>query len=452
MTGGVVFRTKSSLRSSFDNALVFAMLARLSQAAAGLGTVFLVGKFFSPVEQGYYYAFASILALQVFVELGLSIVIVSLASHQWSLLYIKVDGSIGGDSAALSRLSSLLRFSMRWYSTICLVFAVFAGAFGVVFFNIGETPTTNWQGPWTIAIVLTAIQLWLGPILAVIEGCDQVARINRFRLLQVVSECAVAWPLLVVGAGLWIVPVIALVRLISTCILLVSGFRPFLDSMRLVNLNDRLSWRNDIWPMQWRLAAQGVVNYFTNFIFVPVIFYFHGPVVAGQFGMGLQVVLASTSLALVWVQVKAPHFGALVARGDFFALNKSWRLATFFTLVQTILSYIFILLLVKAIEVKEFWLRDRLPESLTIVLLMMGYLALQVTNCQAVYLRAHAREPFLALGVSSGIMMGSAVILLGSRFGGVGAAGGLCAVAVLFTLPYALFIFRRRRLEWQSIL
>jgi hypothetical protein len=36
------------------------------------------------VEQGFYYTFGSVLALQVFVKLGLVTVIVQMASHEWN--------------------------------------------------------------------------------------------------------------------------------------------------------------------------------------------------------------------------------------------------------------------------------------------------------------------------------------------------------------------------------
>jgi len=55
-----------------DRAIFFTVLTRGWNASAGLVTIFLVSHFLSPVLQGYYYTFYSLIALQVFAELGLT--------------------------------------------------------------------------------------------------------------------------------------------------------------------------------------------------------------------------------------------------------------------------------------------------------------------------------------------------------------------------------------------
>jgi hypothetical protein len=450
MNRGLISRAVSALRASTDRAVVYAMLTRASQAAAGIVNLFFIGHFFSDIEQGYYYTFASLLALQVFAELGLYIVILTMASHQWSLLHLAADGTVRGNPPSISKLASLLRFAMRWYLWVSVAFLGAAGAFGIVFLDSEQISASLWIGPWAAAVVLTAVHLWLMPIISLLEGCNQTVRVNRFKLLQVVAECAVGWPLFFAGAGLWVVPAVVLVRCLATCTFLIIQFRPFLHSLLATPVIEQLNWRKDLWPMQWRLSAQGLVNYFGTAIFVPVIFFYHGAVAAGQMGMALQLVLASNSLAFTWVQTKAPQFGVSVARREFCELDRNWRLASVMTLAQSAISSACILLLVWGLESGQFAFRARLLETLPLALLVVGYLALQITSCQATYLRAHAREPFLLLGLVSSLATGAAVMLLVPRFGSVGAALGLCAVVLLFTLPYGTWITQHRRAEWHA--
>ena len=48
-----------------DRAIVFTIFARVWQSAAGLITIFLIARLLSPVQQGYYYTFVSLVALQI---------------------------------------------------------------------------------------------------------------------------------------------------------------------------------------------------------------------------------------------------------------------------------------------------------------------------------------------------------------------------------------------------
>ena len=60
-----------------DSAIVFSVSARLWQIIAATVTVILMTQFFSGELQGYYYTIVSLLAIQSFLDLGLSGIIVS---------------------------------------------------------------------------------------------------------------------------------------------------------------------------------------------------------------------------------------------------------------------------------------------------------------------------------------------------------------------------------------
>src|SRR5579864_6487677 len=77
-----------------DRAVGFSVLARLWSSAAGLVTVALIARFLSPAEQGYYYTFGSLVALQIIFELGFSFVILQMACHESASLTIAPDGTI----------------------------------------------------------------------------------------------------------------------------------------------------------------------------------------------------------------------------------------------------------------------------------------------------------------------------------------------------------------------
>src|ERR1700712_5391903 len=65
-----------------DRAVVFTILARGWSSLAGIATLLLIARFLSSAEQGYYYTFGSLVALQMLFELGFSFVILQMASHE----------------------------------------------------------------------------------------------------------------------------------------------------------------------------------------------------------------------------------------------------------------------------------------------------------------------------------------------------------------------------------
>src|SRR5277367_3634937 len=117
-----------------DRAIAFTVLARVWSSAAGLVTVALIARFLSPAEQGYYYTFGSLVALQIVFELGFSFVILQMASHERAHLSISSDYEITGDPIAHARLASVIQKSARWYSIAAVLMAAFLIPVGWHFF------------------------------------------------------------------------------------------------------------------------------------------------------------------------------------------------------------------------------------------------------------------------------------------------------------------------------
>lgn len=435
--------------AGLDQAVVFTLLTKVSQAAAGIVSLLLIAKFFAPDIQGFYYTFSSLLALQAFVELGLYVVIVNVTSHEWSKLSIEASGAITGDAAALSRLSSLARFIAQWYAGVSVLFILGVGIAGHVFFSQSQAAGVAWQGPWWTVVGLAAVQLWLMPILSLLEGCNQVVSLNRFRLGQTLSEAFTIWILLAAGAGLWVAVGAQAARVVAVLVFLLTRYRRFFRSLLASAGQERIRWRQEIWPMQWRLALQGSVNYLMFSLFTPVMFHYHGPVTAGRMGMTLQITGMVQSMAIAWVQTKVPRFGMMVARRDYAELDRTWWQASKLSVGFAIAGSLSIWLVVLVLDQLGVGFASRILGPTPTALFLTAYGLMLISYCHSAYLRAHAREPFLVLGVSGGILIGGLVFLFGSRYGPTGAAAAFAAVAALFVVPISTVIWMRRRVEWQ---
>ncbi|MGH6804725.1 MAG: hypothetical protein ACREC3_15375 [Methyloceanibacter sp.] len=431
-------------------AVVFTLLTRAWQALAGVVSLVLIAYFFSPDIQGFYYTFSSLLALQTFVELGLYIVIVNRASHEWSKLRLDDAGSVIGDAWALSRLASLTRFIARWYTVVSLLFVLGVGIAGYVFFSQSRPTNVAWEAPWATVVALAAVQLWLMPFLSLIEGCNQVVALNRFRLAQAVVETFTIWVLFVAGAELWVVAGSLAIRILATLYFLARGYGRFFRSILAVRVEQRIRWREELWPMQWRLAAQLVVNSIAFSLFTPVMFHFYGAKVAGQTGMTLQFIGVVTTMAHAWVETKVPHFGALVVRRDYAELDRLWWQASKLSYGFAVAASLVIWLAVVVLDRSGVEFAARILGPLPTALFLMAYGLTHVTHFQGLYLRAHAREPFLMLGILGGLLIGGLVLVFGSKYGPTGAAASFLAVIAVFIVPVGTVIWIRRRAEWQS--
>jgi hypothetical protein len=100
--------------TGLDRGIGFTLLARGWSSLAGVGTLTLIARFLSPAEQGYYYTFYSLVALQIVFELGFSVVILQTASHEAAHLTLDAEGTVTGPASAHARLASVLQKSVRW--------------------------------------------------------------------------------------------------------------------------------------------------------------------------------------------------------------------------------------------------------------------------------------------------------------------------------------------------
>ena len=429
-----------------DRAVAFALFARAWQALAGPVTLILIARHMTPEMQGYYYTFASVLALQSFVELGFSAVVLSVASHEWANLRIE-GGRIEGSTEARSRLVSLGRLVFKWYAAASALFVLLVGLGGYLFFAQQPNPGVDWQRPWFALVILTALLLWALPFNALLEGCNQVATVNYFRLTQAVATSLALWVALIAGAGLWAAVVAAAISLLRDLYLLFVRYRRFFEPFLRPPEGGRIGWRGEVWPMQWRLAVSGLFGYFAFSLFNPVMFHYHGAVAAGQMGMTLALATALQSVSMAWIQAKVPTFGMLIAKREYASLDAYFYRTSAIALVLICAGAILLWLLVAWLYAIGHEFAARLLPPLPTALFFLAAVLMQLSFSLTAYLRAHKQEPLMPLSIFFGTAVGFLVWGLGSRYGAMGAAVGYLA-AVIAAVAWQVRIWQRCRAEW----
>jgi hypothetical protein len=234
-------------RLEVDHAVFYAILLRGWQVSAGAVTAVLITFYFTRDIQGFYYTFASLIAMQTFFELGLNIVVINIASHEWAALSLDVGGNIVGDTTARSRLVSLGRLIFKWYGGVCSLFVIVVATVGILFLS-GDTGDVSWQTPWVAMVVLSGLLLWTLLFCSLLEGCNQVATVNQFRIVQAVCGNAAVWAVMILSGNLWAAVAAAGARLLCNIYLLTVRYGRFFRPFFAHPSDGAISWRTDFWP------------------------------------------------------------------------------------------------------------------------------------------------------------------------------------------------------------
>ena len=117
-----------------DRAVFFSNGAQMLRLVTGPITMALVLRYLTPEIQGYFYAFAGVVATQIFLEMGFSQNILQFTAHEFAKLHFTPAKMVAGDPVAKSRLISLGRLAFGYYTVAALIFFVAVGVGGHVFF------------------------------------------------------------------------------------------------------------------------------------------------------------------------------------------------------------------------------------------------------------------------------------------------------------------------------
>ena len=315
---------KAAQKIGIDGAIGYTVLARMIQAGGGLITLALIAIFLSKEQQGYYYTFGSIVAIQIFFELGLNSIITQYVAHEIVHLEWGSETELIGSKEHLSRLSSLLHFCLRVFGVLAIVLFFVLLISGFVFFtkyHVGKE-LVNWKFPWILITFSTSIMLVINPFLAFLEGLGKVKEVAKIRFVQQILNISVIAIVFLLKGGLL---ALGLASLASFIFLLASIFFSYRKKLFILIYESKEKWKVDYWkeifPYQYKIALSWISGFFIFQLFNPVLFATEGPIVAGQMGMTLQALNGISALSMSWISTKVPLFSSLIAQRNFKKLD-----------------------------------------------------------------------------------------------------------------------------------
>ena len=441
-----------------DKAIAYSSGARVIGAFTGVASVFFITSFLTGVEQGFYYTFGSLLAMQVFFELGLTGIMTQYVAHEASHLQLDEDSYYQGERRYVSRLASLVHFCVKWYAVIAFIVVIFLLVVGFIYFNkYGEEQTeqVEWRWPWLLICLATGIKLFQSPFTSIITGLGFVKEVSKISFWQQLLLPLCSWLGLAVGLKLYVVGIgYLLTVLIWFFYVNRYGFVKLLANLWKEKIEEKVSYMKEIFPYQWRIALSWISGYFIFQLFNPVLFATEGAVIAGQMGMTLTALNAIQSFSMSWLNTKVPLYSGLIARKEYEQLddifNKTLKQMVFICACLLICFVLVILLLrVTQLQINGQVFADRFLDFWPMMLMVVPVFLQQFVTSWATYLRCHKQEPFLVNSIVAGVLCMLSTLVFGKLFGLYGVTIGYCAIQIAL-FPWGYYIYKTKKNEWHN--
>lgn len=442
-----------------DKAIAYSSGARVVQGFTGVGSIFFISTFLTGVEQGFFFTFGSILALQVFFELGLTGIMTQYVAHEVSHLTFDENKEYHGEDRYKSRLASLVHFCVKWYAIIAIMIFIFLNAVGYVYFNkFGDNQgeVVEWQTPWILISIATAIQLFVSPLTSILSGLGFVKQTSKITFFQQLITPLCIWTGLVCGFKLYVTGIGYLVNVsIWFALTKKQGLQQILKNLWNYTITERVAYTEEIFHYQWKIALSWVSGYFIFQLFNPILFATEGAVVAGQMGMTLQALNAINAFSMSWLNTKVPTYSKLIALKDYANLDtlfvKTLKQMSTVCISMLLMFFVFInILRISDFHIGDSYIGNRFLSNLPLLLMSATIFANQFVNSWAAYLRCHKQEPFLYLSIIMGITCCASTVIGGRLFGLYGVVIGYTSLTCFLAVPWAHHLFVIKKKQWHE--
>jgi hypothetical protein len=431
-----------------SNDVINTAFNQMWRIVSGPVSLLLIPLFITPEIQGFWYTFGSISALSIFADLGFTTIVCQFAAHEFAFLSFNGEGNVDGNNEYIDRLSSLFRFVIRW--TLLVVVVIFPIIFIVGFLLfMQKADIAIWIVPWTLYLVGSALAFINGVLASFLQGCDQVANVQKIGLKIAITNTLAMFFCLILHFGLYAIAISVLISNIIYSIFLIKKYQTFLIALFKKN-EKNTSWKKSIFGLLWKYALSWSSGYFIFQIYTPFMFQFHGAIEAGKVGITISLVTAIFSISNTWFTANTPYMNILVAKREWKLLDKEYNKNLVLTIGTYVLGIGFLLIIVYCL--RGHWLLfDKLTERflglIPIIMLCCGWFFQIIINGIAVYLRAHKKEPLVVVSMANGVFIVITTYLCAHFLSTQWFFSGF-VVSYIFILPWVLKIQKNSKKVW----
>lgn len=394
-------------RFGINGAVTYAMAAKLWQIPSGAITAMLLTLTFSASDRGIYFLILTFTGLQGLADAGLLNTLLHASSHEAASSRFDVRGFLRTTNVSRNRLAGIYRFAVLWYS-IAAVFLVAIGVFAGWILLWRRGMETVGMPPLVVAMLLAGAVFALSPLVAILEGCNQIKAVNRYRLLQITSGSLAVWACMSLGAGIWTAAVAIAIQLVWELMLVLRSYGAFFSQLRRT-VGAGFNWKSEIWPLQWRIGIQSIAYYLAFLPIYPVLFDAEGAERAGQYGLTWQVISSLLMVSYAYLRTRSPEFGRLIAEGRRDQSNSAFRQVTIGSTLLLILTTGSFCVVLYGLGLADNEITTRISSGFlsvgTCVWFAIAVIPIHLTQCFGMHIRSQKFDPIWRISIPANLFL-----------------------------------------------
>lgn len=355
-------------------------------------------------EQGLYFTFASVLAVQVFFELGLSQVLQIKFANLSSSFYTDNKNEYKKFDEENKKVKKLLLIGRIYYRFLSFLFFIFTVMVGMVFFHGFQNSSIPVLAIWTVLVFITSLNLLNNVKLTFVEGIGKIEIISKIRLIANLLGFIIFFSFNFLGFGLWVVIAIPLANALFFTYWLylhddANIYRKNRENYKIDFSEAFRIWKNDIFSMQWRISVSWICGYFVFNLLVPIVFRTFGPEEAGRIGFSYNILFVINSITCTFCVAQTPLFSNLYSNKNIKRLNYLFKKSFIKSVFATISMLILILISLSLLQIYFPFFNDRFSNSFQLLIISLSSFLFSISLCLSVYLRCQGKEPLLKINI-----------------------------------------------------
>lgn len=399
-----------------NNSLIV-FFQKIFQGMLGIITLFFVLKYMGTDQQGYYYAFGSILSFYVVLDLGLSGLLVQLSAKYYSGVLNTNDFVKFPLNQNKLIFIEFIHWTYRSYfkKSFSIFFLIPIGY--IYFINATKMYESNdWIIPWIFSVLALLLNYISMPILSVIEGIGNIIESYTIRLIYYLLGCVGAWILIFNNQGLY---AFSFNYAIACVIILTWTFKRYKNIIRQsININEYKFFKKDeINNIQKKVAFTTIANYIFLNIPILIAFYFIDAATAGRLGIAFVVGNLIGSFSSSILISNTPLITKYVVENRFLEARKIFINNFKYSIILMIFFYIVIIYLFSYLDN---YYPNKLIKSSEFIIILIAFIVFHSIGLLSNYFRAHGNEllsEFLCISTVLSMIVSS---IAASYFGSIG--------------------------------
>lgn len=423
---------------------------RLWQGFAGLITVLVIGITLTHEQQGWYYTFLSLASLYTLFEMGLTVSLIQVTAHMFVKLHWLPDGRVAGEASAV--FSSFFSQSVKVYAYVSLLFMLVSLAVGFYIFShkVSQAVTSGmWMLPWFFLVIMTALNMFTLPFLAVLEGSGEIVEVYKVRLMQGVLGAVLCWVLLLLGGWLWAAVIVPVCGVLVVSAWFLKKRAGLILGVITGKVNTSFNWSQEVLPLQWRVGLNWISVFLMSQLATPILFYYQSPEVAGQMGLSLTVAHMLGIIAQSWVARRVPALSQAVARKEWDIFDRLFKKDLRHSLIVFLAGALMIAGIHYLIS-KSIYFSRVLPFWPFIGLLGFVFFY-HINNVLSLQLRSFKREPLVWVSLAGAMLILPGSVYAAKVFSASGVVAVMLGVQAFLVFPLSFLLWRKFNRDWRSV-